>query len=675
MRRRLALFALALPVAACGAPDDRQPATHDQRVATAEDRPVDVTLDAIDPDGDALTWTATAPAHGTFVIKGPLARYTPDPDFHGTDLVEVTASDGERSSAAFIVFDIAAVDDRPIARDDSFAASEDEPLSLATRAVLANDVDVDRDSLRVIGLAAISGGRVQLGDEEIVYTPAADHVGESRFTYDVTDGITVVTGVVTLRVGATNDPPITTDDVVVTDEDEPVDVTTAELLRNDRDPDGDSLGVVEVRDELGGRAVLDGTTVRFIPAADFHGDGGFAYWVSDGRAERTAWVTVAVHGQDDVPTARPLAVAGTEDQPLVIPVATLRKLARDGDGDPLVVTSVDEPYLGSVGLIGDEVRFTPAPDATGAAGFTYTVSDGTYRATARVAITLAAIDDPPLAFPQVRITRAGEAVPFTLTGRDVDSPALSFLVVEPPRHGALASLAGTGDVRYIPEPGFVGDDGLVFVAQAGGLVSAPARMTFRVEPLARCGDAVIDAGEACDDGNLVDGDGCDHVCSVSACGNGIVVAPTPTAVTLRWLGGTCADAAQPITLAIDGVIVLSTPGGDGTCGCDEPVRSIAITDPAALARFSGHAAVDLRLAGASKLAWAELAIATGGTTVDTRTLYAATPLRLGASWPTELCETATDADVAASVAWVLGEDCDDGNAVDGDGCSATCAAE
>ena len=675
MRRRLALFVLALPVAACGAPDDRQPATPDQRVATAEDRPVDVTLDGTDPDGDALTWTATAPAHGTFTLAAPRARYTPDPDFHGTDLVEVTAFDGERSSSAFIVFDVEAVDDRPIARDDSFAASEDEPLSLATGAVLANDLDVDGDALRVIGLAGLGGGTIQLGDEEIVYTPAADHVGEARFTYDVTDGLTVVTGVVTLRVGATNDPPITTDDVVVTAEDQAVDVTIAELLRNDRDPDGDTLSVVELRDELGGRAEMTATTVRFIPAADFHGDGGFAYWVSDGRAERTAWVTVAVRGRDDVPTARPLAVAGTEDQPLTIPVATLRKLARDGDGDPLVVTSVDEPYLGSVGLIGDEVRFTPAPDATGAAGFTYTVSDGTYQTTARVAITLAPIDDVPVAFPQLRTTREAEAVPFTLTGRDVDSPVLSFRVVEPPRHGALASRAGTDDRRYVPEPGFVGDDGLVFVAQAGGLVSAPARMIFRVEPRARCGDAVVDDGEACDDGNLVDGDGCDQVCSVSACGNGIVVAPTPAAVSLRWLGATCADAAQPITLAIDGVIVLSTPGGDGSCDCAEPVRSIAITDPDALARFRGHASIDLRLAGASRLAWAELAITTGATTVDTRPLYAATTRPRGAPWPTALCATATDADVAASTAWILGEDCDDGNAIDGDGCSATCAAE
>jgi len=39
-----------------------------------------------------------------------------------------------------------------------------------------------------------------------------------------------------------------------------------------------------------------------------------------------------------------------------------------------------------------------------------------------------------------------------------------------------------------------------------------------------CGDNVVDATEECDDGNLVDGDGCDGNCTITACGNGIVTA-------------------------------------------------------------------------------------------------------------------------------------------------------
>jgi cysteine-rich repeat protein len=42
----------------------------------------------------------------------------------------------------------------------------------------------------------------------------------------------------------------------------------------------------------------------------------------------------------------------------------------------------------------------------------------------------------------------------------------------------------------------------------------------------QCGDGVVDAtdGEQCDDGNLVDGDGCDSNCKPTGCGNGIITA-------------------------------------------------------------------------------------------------------------------------------------------------------
>jgi cysteine-rich repeat protein len=38
----------------------------------------------------------------------------------------------------------------------------------------------------------------------------------------------------------------------------------------------------------------------------------------------------------------------------------------------------------------------------------------------------------------------------------------------------------------------------------------------------RCGNSKLEAGEACDDGNLTDGDGCEADCTLPACGNSIV---------------------------------------------------------------------------------------------------------------------------------------------------------
>src|SRR4051812_17175306 len=37
-----------------------------------------------------------------------------------------------------------------------------------------------------------------------------------------------------------------------------------------------------------------------------------------------------------------------------------------------------------------------------------------------------------------------------------------------------------------------------------------------------CGNDVLEEGESCDDGNLVDGDGCDSNCLATSCGNGVL---------------------------------------------------------------------------------------------------------------------------------------------------------
>jgi cysteine-rich repeat protein len=60
--------------------------------------------------------------------------------------------------------------------------------------------------------------------------------------------------------------------------------------------------------------------------------------------------------------------------------------------------------------------------------------------------------------------------------------------------------------------------------QAAFLIAFAAGCQFdlpHVPAVPGCGDRVLDLGEECDDGNLVDGDGCDSDCTITGCGNGI----------------------------------------------------------------------------------------------------------------------------------------------------------
>jgi len=54
-----------------------------------------------------------------------------------------------------------------------------------------------------------------------------------------------------------------------------------------------------------------------------------------------------------------------------------------------------------------------------------------------------------------------------------------------------------------------------------GLALAPAA---RAQVAAVCGNGAVEAPELCDDGNLIDGDGCDSNCTPTGCGNGVVTA-------------------------------------------------------------------------------------------------------------------------------------------------------
>jgi cysteine-rich repeat protein len=78
----------------------------------------------------------------------------------------------------------------------------------------------------------------------------------------------------------------------------------------------------------------------------------------------------------------------------------------------------------------------------------------------------------------------------------------------------------------------------VIIATANGqLFSGTSDYATLLDPMLHCGsvhvdimgshcnhNGIVDPGEECDDGNTVDGDGCDSNCTVTRCGNGIVTA-------------------------------------------------------------------------------------------------------------------------------------------------------
>ncbi|MDN2661698.1 tandem-95 repeat protein, partial [Neptunomonas sp. CHC150] len=97
-----------------------------------------------------------------------------------------TVSDGNGgTSTATVAVTINAVNDNPTTAGESATTDEDTPVTVD---VLANDSDVDGDTLSVDSATAANGAVAINPDGTITYTPNADFNGSDTITYTVSDG-------------------------------------------------------------------------------------------------------------------------------------------------------------------------------------------------------------------------------------------------------------------------------------------------------------------------------------------------------------------------------------------------------------------------------------------------------------------------------------------------------
>lgn len=276
-------------------------------MATAEETAITVAVLAndSDPDGGTLTVTGMVnPAHGTAVVNaGASITYTPATDYTGTDTLTYTISDGQGGTAVgTVVITVTPVNDTPVAVSD-IATSGAAPTAIA---VLANDTDVDGDTLTVAsvtqgahGTVAVSAGSI------IVYTPAVGYTGGDVFSYTVSDGHGG-TATASVIVTVTADPVVNRAPVVVSDSATLTKDTSAVIavLANDSDPDGDALLVGATTPPLHGTVVVNAnSTITYTPVAGYVGTDVFTYTAHDPAGlMATGSVTVTVTAASATPT-------------------------------------------------------------------------------------------------------------------------------------------------------------------------------------------------------------------------------------------------------------------------------------------------------------------------------------------------------------------------------------
>ena len=268
-------------------------------------------------------------------------------------------------------------------------------------------------------------------------------------------------------------PPVAVDDSATTPEDTAVII---DVLANDSDPEGGVLTVTGAT-ALNGDVVVNGDgTLTYTPDPDYNGPDTITYTIEDPTGlTATGEVAVTVDPVDDPVNGAPVTTPDTGTTEVDTPV-TLDDPAgndTDPDGDPVTTASVGDPTNGTATLNPDgTVTYTPDPGFVGEDTIPYVATDGTDDTPGEIVVT---VTDPtggngaPVTTPDTGTTEVD--TPVTLddpagNDTDPDGDPVTTASVGDPTNGT-ATLNPDGTVTYTPDPGFVGEDTIPYVATDG----------------------------------------------------------------------------------------------------------------------------------------------------------------------------------------------------------------
>jgi hypothetical protein len=491
--------------------------------------PVNLSGTDVDGTVTAVTVTALPPASqgiltkadGSPVVAGvPLTPaeaaglvFKPAPNFNGTATVPFTVTDnnGAISAPTNATITVTPANDPPVAISGSTntPADTNAPVDLT-----GTDVDGTVTSVTVTSLPPPSQGILYLPDGKtpvtvgvplspavaagLIFDPAPSFNGIVTIPFTVTDntGETSPRGDFVIDVAEVDNDPVATPTTLSGLEDTPVPVKLTGT--DDKGPISAvtvtslppaSQGVLTKAD---GTPVVAGTplttaeakALKFVPAPNFNGTLTIPFTVTDSAGQISsppANLTINIGDVNDPPVAISVSPTGNEDSPIPVNLAgtdvdgTVRSVtvttlppATEGilylaDGKTPVIAGVPLSPTEAAGLI-----FKPAPNFNGPVKipFTVTDNDGAVSLPANANITVAPVNDPPVAISGSTNTLENTNAPVNLAGTDVDGTVKSVTVTTLPPI--------TQGILYLPDgttPVIAGTP--LTPAEAAGLIFTP----------------------------------------------------------------------------------------------------------------------------------------------------------------------------------------------------------
>ncbi|WP_231102535.1 Ig-like domain-containing protein [Pseudoalteromonas luteoviolacea] len=442
------------------------------------------------PTGDLAI--ATQPTKGSVEINQQQGTfvYKPSANEVGSDSFTYTVKDkdGGESAPMTITVSIGAVNDKPVAANDSVTTDEDVTTTLA---VLSNDSDVEDQGFNGANITLEDQGNgagnytkatVNIAaDGTLGIVPKANQNGIFTFNYTLTDSEGLVSDPATVTVNLTpvNDAPVANDNTASLQEEGSFEVN---VLGNDTDVDENdsfNLASVSVVDQPRfGQAVVNAQgAIVYTPNTNYFGDDTFTYTVEDaaGATSNKATVTMTVTPVNDAPVAAAQNLSLDEDDSLLVTLSatdqesdTLSYQIQSGVSNGTLVAQSDTTWL-----------YTPSAHFNGSDTFTFVANDGALDSQpASINLTVNAVNDQPTVSAQSVHVDEEVALVITLAADDIDNDNLTYAIVNSPANGSYTQ--NENRITYTPNTNFFGSDSFTFKVNDGQIDSETATVDISV---------------------------------------------------------------------------------------------------------------------------------------------------------------------------------------------------
>lgn len=438
--------------------------------ATNEDSPISLNVLSNDSDVDNLLDSSSvdlninlsgiqnsiSTSNGLWSVNNSgLLTFIPALNFNGTVTLDYNVKDatGLLSNTAMVTITVLAINDEPVAVNDTLTTSEDQSISYN---LLINDYDVDNSlapntiDLNVINPGVQSANITSAGNWNVnaagilTFTPAANYFGQAILNYSVKDASGLVSNIAQLVVNTSsiNDAPVALNNTGLTIEDTQF---TLDILSNDTDVDnlidltsvdfdfvtiGNQSNIIN---SAGTWSVNSTGLLTFIPSLNFNGNTTVSYTVADqlGLTSNIATITISVTAVNDAPIANNDTLTTSEDVSV-----SMNLILNDTDVDNSIANNtidldqslvgVQNSFSGTNGTFNINssgvLTFNPALNFNGTSLLTYTVKDisGSISNTATINIYVIAINDAPIAINDNTNTTEDNSISLNILINDSD---------------------------------------------------------------------------------------------------------------------------------------------------------------------------------------------------------------------------------------------------------------